>query len=923
MQIAVVGTGYVGLVVGACLADVGNDVICIDHDPSKVELLKQGGIPIYEPGLESIVQRNAQDGRLHFTTEPQQAIEDAEIIFIAVGTPPGEDGSADLQYVLAVAETIATYMQEDKIVICKSTVPVGTCDRVRDLIRSKTTHQVHVVSNPEFLKEGSAVRDFQSPDRVIIGSDHPEAARKVANLYSPFMRRNNRILQMDIRSAEMTKYASNAMLATKISFMNEIANLCDAAGADVELVRQGMSMDERIGPHFIFPGAGFGGSCLVGRESVMVRQDGHVRLMTLEALFKQLAPHAKDEPQVIAAQAPGIEVLSWLPQDRSPAFRPVSTVTRRGYEGELVEVRTKMGRRVSVTTDHPFVVLSQDGDHQIKLARELTTQDWLPLGRGLEPNESGPRSLDVLDFLAHAHILPAATITRLGPKGLQALEALGVDGLSAALQSFEHARGKDRIYDIRRYGTLRLDEARAADLPLDDATFGTAKNGTYLPRQLPLNTQFFRILGLYLAEGHISDDGKRRRIAWSFHPTKEPHLVDEVASFWAELGVKVDVRQGSTAMHVSISSRHLAGIFQTLGAGTCCYDHTIPSMIWSRSPQEQLALLSGIWHGDGSWSLVNGGPSVVLEHGTVSRPLADGMVRLLAAHNIIARLKVGRAAKSTCDTYWLTISGADQVEAMIELVSPSDRAFVLASLAQQTKRIAPTGSRELGHQGAVAARVTSHERRPFSGMVYSLEVPDAHTFVTSFGLVVHNCFPKDVRALAYLGGQLGKQTDILSAVESVNTRQKTRLIDMAQGFFHNELEGKHFAVWGLSFKPNTDDVREAPSLISIRALLEAGATIAATDPIAIEQAKDYLKDLGPLLDNLRFDDNDYEVLKDADALFIFTEWNEFRSPNFKRMASLMKAPVIFDGRNIYDPQDLKTRGFTYFCIGRATFKGQW
>lgn len=445
MQIAVVGTGYVGLVVGACLADVGNDVACIDHDPAKVETLRQGGIPIYEPGLESIVRRNAQDGRLTFTTEPKDAIQAAEIIFIAVGTPPGEDGSADLQYVLAVAETIATHMQEDKIVICKSTVPVGTCDRVRDLIKSKTAHQVHVVSNPEFLKEGSAVRDFQSPDRVIIGSDNAEAARKVANLYSPFMRRNNRILQMDIRSAEMTKYASNAMLATKISFMNEIANLCDAAGADVELVRQGMSMDERIGPHFIFPGAGYGGSC----------------------------------------------------------------------------------------------------------------------------------------------------------------------------------------------------------------------------------------------------------------------------------------------------------------------------------------------------------------------------------------------------------------------------------------------------------------------------------------------FPKDVRALAYLGRQLGKQTDILSAVEQVNTRQKSRLVDMAQGFFKNELQGKRFAVWGLSFKPNTDDVREAPALLAITALLQAGATVVATDPIAIEQAALYLKELGPLLDNLIFEEDDYKVLEGADALFIFTEWNEFRSPNFKRMASLMNNPVIFDGRNIYDPQDLKARGFTYFCIGRSTLHGPW
>lgn len=442
MNVTVVGTGYVGLVVGACLADVGNDVICVDHDPAKVEMLKAGGIPIYEPGLDAIVARNIRDSRLSFTTEPAQAIKDAEIIFIAVGTPPGEDGSADLQYVLAVAETIAEHMQEEKIVICKSTVPVGTCDKVRELIQSKSAHNVHVVSNPEFLKEGSAVRDFQSPDRVIIGSDDERASRKVGNLYAPFMRRSNRILHMNVRSAEMTKYASNSMLATKISFMNEIANLCDAVGADVEMVRQGMSMDERIGPHFIFPGVGFGGSC----------------------------------------------------------------------------------------------------------------------------------------------------------------------------------------------------------------------------------------------------------------------------------------------------------------------------------------------------------------------------------------------------------------------------------------------------------------------------------------------FPKDIRALSYLGDQVGRPTPLVKAVEQVNDQQKTRLVDVANGFYQGELEGKHFAVWGLSFKPKTDDIREAPALISIRALVGAGATITAFDPIAAENASAELADLG---ESVSYVENQYDALDNADGLFIFTEWNEFRSPNFKQIAKLLNQPVIFDGRNLYDLQDLKERGIKYFCIGRATHQDRW
>lgn len=261
MKVAVMGTGYVGLVTGACLADAGNHVICVDVDERKVQMLREGHIPIYEEGLEPIVQRNVQANRLEFTTESAEAIQNADIIFIAVGTPSDHDGSADLKYVLQVAATIADNLNSEKIVICKSTVPVGTCDLVRETIAKRTDTPFHVISNPEFLKEGSAVQDFQSPDRVIIGSSDSNAAETVGELYKPFMRRRDRIVYMDVRSAEMTKYASNAMLATKISFMNEIANLCDRVGADVEKVRVGMSLDERIGPHFIFPGVGYGGSC--------------------------------------------------------------------------------------------------------------------------------------------------------------------------------------------------------------------------------------------------------------------------------------------------------------------------------------------------------------------------------------------------------------------------------------------------------------------------------------------------------------------------------------------------------------------------------------------------------------------------------------------------------------------------------------
>lgn len=437
MKIAVIGTGYVGLVTGACLANVGNDVACADSDAAKIELLNNGGIPIYEPGLDDIVARNLADGRIKFTTDTAQVVRDADVIFIAVGTPPDEDGSADLKHVLAVAKEIGQNLNGYKIVVCKSTVPVGTCEHVADTIRALSDEDFDVASNPEFLKEGSAIQDFQSPDRVVIGCANREAAEKVGSLYTPFFRRSERIVYMDVRSSEMTKYASNAMLATKISFINEIANICDEVGADIEHVRTGMSLDERIGPHFIYPGVGYGGSC----------------------------------------------------------------------------------------------------------------------------------------------------------------------------------------------------------------------------------------------------------------------------------------------------------------------------------------------------------------------------------------------------------------------------------------------------------------------------------------------FPKDVRALASLGRESGAQTLLLDAVRDVNREQKLRLYHAAKEKL-GSFDGKKIAVWGLSFKPRTDDVRESAALINIRLFIDEGATVAATDPESIANAKRDLEAAGTNLDGVEFYEDDYAVLEGADVLFVFTEWPQFRSPDFKRMKSLMNTPVIFDGRNLYSPEAMKEAGFDYFSIGR-------
>lgn len=352
MKITIFGSGYVGLVTGACLAEVGNDVVCMDVDITKIEKLKQGVIPIFEPGLDAMVKENQEAGRLHFTSDAKEAVEHGLFQFIAVGTPPDEDGSADLQYVLAVAKSIAEHMDGYRIVVDKSTVPVGTADKVKETMDSVLTQkgkdvEFDVVSNPEFLKEGAALDDFMKPDRVIVGTDNPRTAELLKALYAPFNRSHERVLTMDIRSAELTKYAANAMLATKISFMNELANLAEKLGADIEQVRQGIGSDSRIGYAFIYPGCGYGGSCFpkdvkalertakeVGYHAELLNAVENVNARQKQRLFEKINAHYGDtiEDKVFAL---------W-----GLAFKPNTDDMREAPSRVLLEALIAAGARV-------------------------------------------------------------------------------------------------------------------------------------------------------------------------------------------------------------------------------------------------------------------------------------------------------------------------------------------------------------------------------------------------------------------------------------------------------------------------------------------------------------------------------------------------------------------------------------------------
>jgi UDPglucose 6-dehydrogenase len=396
MKITIFGSGYVGLVTGACLAEVGNHVVCVDIDAGKVERLDRGELPIYEPGLEPIVERNRRAGRLEFTTDVDRGVAHGLFQFIAVGTPPDEDGSADLSHVLAVARSIGTHMNDYRIVVDKSTVPVGTADRVRaeigaTLAKRGVSPQFDVVSNPEFLKEGAAVEDFMKPDRIIVGTDNPRTTELLRNLYEPFNRKMDRLIAMDIRSAELTKYAANAMLATKISFMNELANVAERVGADIEQVRQGIGSDPRIGYHFIYPGCGYGGSCFpkdvralarsarqAGWEPVLIESVEAVNERQKHVLYEKIAAHYGAAPA-------GKTVALW-----GLAFKPNTDDMREASSRYLMESLWEAGATVRaydphaaeearrIYGDRPDLVLCESGDEAAEGAHCLAiATEWM------------------------------------------------------------------------------------------------------------------------------------------------------------------------------------------------------------------------------------------------------------------------------------------------------------------------------------------------------------------------------------------------------------------------------------------------------------------------------------------------------------------------------------------------------------------
>jgi UDP-glucose 6-dehydrogenase len=625
-RVGIFGAGWVGLVTGACFAELGHEVVIRDVVPEKIESLHRGEVPFHEEDVAALLERNRE--RLTFTLDVGD-VAGCELLFVCVDTPPTYSGDADLSRVWTVVDELPE-LSGHPILVMKSTVPVGTGDKVRQGLDGRGLSHVGYVSNPEFLAEGSAVRDFMHPDRIVVGAFEADDGEAVASLYASL---DAPIVRCDVNSAEMIKLAANAFLMTRISFINEIANVCEATGADVVKVAEGVGLDHRLGPHFLRAGIGYGGSCLRGDESVAVREGDFIRYTSLCRLF---AYHDDGTDTGREVTVPvDLEVVAWEPGARSPAFFHVAAITRRWFDGELIGVRHGWGRRPRVTADHPFVVAeAPNGPTSVKVANDLSERDWLPFA------------------------------------------------------------------DFSR--TKRADHPRRVP-----ALVGTSATGPLAPEEGP-----------------------------------------------SELVQRVDVQ---------------------------------------------------------------------------ALPIRWKSVESLSKH-------------------------------------------------------------------------------PYRGYVYSLEVPEAHTFVTTAGLVVHNCFPKDSLALKQLASNSGYHFQLLSAVIEVNELQKKRVVGKLKRHL-GSLNGKKVALLGLAFKPNTDDMREAPSIVVASRLLAEGAEVRGWDPVADGRALPRGVELAP---------TPLEAVRGADAAVIVTEWPELKDIARPEVREAMANPLIVDGRNLLDPVAVRAAGFIYEGIGRPT-----
>lgn len=913
--ICVIGTGYVGLVTGTCFSDMGNRVTCVDIIPEKVERLKQGILPIYEPGLKEMVERNVRAGRLRFTTSYAEGLTDAEFVFIAVNTPTGtSQGSADMSYVERAARNIAEELDHYAIIINKSTVPVGSGDVVTSIVRQHLSRpDVHfsVVSNPEFLAEGSAVADFQNPDRVVLGSTDPEAANKVATLYLPL---RSPIVITDLYTAEMIKYASNAFLATKVSFINEIAQICERLGADVKEVAAGMGHDRRIGKYFLNAGLGYGGSCFEADETVFTLNSPNVAAERFDTLFaKHGMPFQGDAVELV--QPRDQRVLAFDLENGKPVLADVKAVTKRPYKGTMVKINTSMGRTLRVTADHP-VVIYKDQQFDILPASSVLPGDQLMALTHL-PTVEPATSLNLIERLMGTELENDVYVRPIDNTFREQYEQFA-SAIPAELLKYPHEVKRHNRMSLRLFRYLNA--AGVLNVPAEKLMLYTAKGAaTMLRAVLPVDADLLRLCGYYLAEGYISQDAGRagairERVGFCFHENEAEYIAD-VQRILQGLGLKFITRNATHALTTIVSSRIFAWLLRDiLRCGTRSENKALPRLAFNVSSELRLEVIRGAFSGDGSVTTVQNGHNLMLEYATVSKALADGVILLLQTLGIVPSLRQRMMNKSTRLAYIVRVSGYEQISLLEDAFGGKRHEQIVNLLAGYQRHIQQRGFERHGAFATLTVREVEHNE--VETTVYSMETSTG-TLVASSGLISHNCFPKDVRALAYMADEAGLHPQLLHAVMDINHDQRRVVLNKLTSIL-GSLRGSTIGVLGLAFKPNTDDMREAPATDIIRWVVSQGAKVQVYDPVASETGRAELEHAGVRMEAVEFCEDAYAVAKDADALVVATEWNEFKSLDMPQMRDSMRQPILIDGRNIYEPSLMHSLGFIYRGMGRGS-----
>ncbi len=913
--ICVIGTGYVGLVTGTCFSDMGNRVTCVDIIPEKVERLKQGILPIYEPGLKEMVERNVRAGRLHFTTSYTEGLTSAEFIFIAVNTPTGSNqGGADMSYVENAARSIAEALDHYAIIINKSTVPVGSGDVVTRIVSKHLARpevRFSVVSNPEFLAEGSAVADFQNPDRVVLGSSDPQAANRVATLYLPL---RAPIVITDLYTAEMIKYASNAFLATKISFINEIAQICERLGADVKEVAAGMGHDKRIGKHFLNAGLGYGGSCFEADETVFTLNSPDVAAEQFDTIF---ARHGAPSRGDVAAfvQPREQRVLSFDLESGQPVLADVKAVTRRPYKGPMVTITTSMGRTLRVTADHPVVVYN-DRQFDILPASAILPGDQLMALCDLPAVEQAS-SLNLLDRLQGTELEAEVYVRPLD------------DTFSARYEQFAAAIPASMLKnpaEIKRNNCMplrlfrSLSEQGVLDVPAGKLRLSSAQGpATTISAVLPVDSDLLRLCGYYLAGGSISRDAGRagavrERVGFCFHESETESSAD-VQRILKRWGLTFSTRIASHTLTTLVPSRIFAWLLRDiLRCGADAQTKALPRLAFNVVPRLRLELMRGAFSDAGAVTTVRHGTHLMLEYATMSKALADGVTLLLQTLGIVPSLRQRSQPTSGQVVSIVCVSGYEQISLLEDALVGKRHEQIVTRLAGYPCQTLQQGFERHGAFATLTVREVEHS--DVETTVYSMETSTG-TLIASSGLISHNCFPKDVRALAHMADEAGLHPQLLHAVMDINHDQRRVVMNKLTSIL-GSLRGCTIGVLGLAFKPNTDDMREAPATDIVRWVVSQGAEVQVYDPVATETGRAELERAGVRMESVQFCEDAYAVARGADALVVATEWNEFKSLNMTEIRDSMRRPIVIDGRNIYEPALMHSLGFTYRGMGRGT-----